>query len=78
MKITVYGAGCAKCHEAEELVCRVAAEIDPYIEVEMVDDPQRMVSAGVLSTPAVAVDGRLKSAGRVPTEEQVRDWIADA
>jgi small redox-active disulfide protein 2 len=76
MKITVYGPGCAKCKQTEDLVRRVVAELGADVEVEKVSDIQAMVMAGVMSTPAVAVDGQMKMAGRVPTPDDVRAWIA--
>ena len=75
-KITVYGPGCAKCKHVEELVRRVAAQIGAQVEVEKVSDVQAMVRAGILSTPAVAIDGVVKSSGRVPKENEVKAWIA--
>lgn len=76
-KITVYGPGCAKCKMTEELVCRVVAESGATVEVEKVSDIQAMVTAGVLSTPAIAVDGVMKMAGRVPKPEEIKSWIAE-
>jgi len=74
-RITVYGPGCRKCHEAEELVRRVVAESGAAAEVEKVSDLREMMKAGVISTPGVAVDGVLKVAGRVPRAEEVREWL---
>ena len=75
MKITVYGPGCRKCHEAEELVRRVVAEAGADATVEKVSDLQAMMKAGVISTPGVAVDGVLKVAGRVPKADEIRAWL---
>jgi small redox-active disulfide protein 2 len=76
MKITVYGPGCRKCHEAEELVRRVVAESGADALVEKVTDLQAMMKMGVISTPAVAVDGVLKIAGRAPKADEVKAWLA--
>ena len=75
MKITIYGPGCAKCKQAEEVVRRVVAESGAAVEVEKVGDIREMVKAGVMSTPAVAVDGAVKLAGRVPKPEEVQSWL---
>lgn len=75
MKITVYGPGCPKCREAEELVRKVAGTSGAGVVVEKVSDLREMMRAGVITTPAVAVDGALKVAGRVPREQEVRSWI---
>ena len=75
MKITVYGPGCRKCHEAEELVKRVIAESGADATVEKVSDLQAMMKMGIISTPGVAVDGVLKVAGRVPKADEIKGWL---
>lgn len=74
--ITVYGPGCMKCKKAEEIVRQVLAEAKVEAAVQHVSDLHAIVSAGVMSTPAVAVDGVVKLSGRVPTADEVRQWIA--
>jgi small redox-active disulfide protein 2 len=76
VKITVYGPGCRKCHEAEELVKRVIAESGSDAVVEKVSDLQAMMKMGIITTPGFAVDGVLKLAGRVPKAEEVKAWLA--
>lgn len=76
MKITVYGPGCRKCHEAEELVKRVVVESGADAVVEKVSDLQAMMKMGIIMTPGFAVDGVLKLAGRVPKAEEVKAWLA--
>ena len=75
MKITVYGSGCAKCQQTEALIRRVVAEADLEAEIVKVSDLREMSAAGILMTPAVAVDGTVKIAGRVPKAEEVATWI---
>jgi len=74
-KITVYGPGCMKCKKTEENVRQVLAETGVEAVVEHVTDIQAIVAAGVMSTPAVAVDGVVKLKGRVPTAEELRQAI---
>lgn len=74
-KITVYGPGCMKCKKTEENVRHVLVETGIQAAVEHVTDTQAIVAAGVMSTPAVAVDGILKLKGRVPTVEELRQAI---
>ena len=76
MRITIYGPGCAKCKQAEAVVLRVVAESGAEAEVEKIGDLREMVKAGVMSTPAVAVDGTVKLTGRVPKPEEVKAWLA--
>ena len=76
MKLVIYGPGCAKCKQAEEVVRRVVAASGATVEVEKVSEIREMVKAGVMGTPAVAVDGVIKVAGRVPRPEEVEAWLA--
>ena len=75
MKITVYGPGCKKCHEAEELVKKVVAESGADATVEKVSDLQAMMKMGIISTPGFAVNGVLKLAGRVPKADEIKGWL---
>ena len=76
MVITVYGPGCARCYETERVVRNVLAELQSDADLQKVSDYQAMAAAGVLATPAVAIDGVIKLSGRVPTTAELRQWIA--
>ncbi len=76
MEIKVYGPGCAKCVTVDKLVRDVVSQKSPDISVEKVSDIREMMKAGILSTPAVVIDGVLKSSGRVPSKEEIESWIS--
>ena len=76
-KITVYGPGCPKCKQAEEQVRRVVKESGLEAEIEKVGDLKAMIAAGVISTPAVSVNGELKVSGRVPKPEEIKKWLEE-
>ncbi len=73
--IKVYGPGCMKCQKTEEIVHQVVKGAGVEATVEHVTDMQAIVAAGVMSTPAVAVDGVVKLTGRIPKVEEVRAWL---
>ena len=75
MEITVFGPGCARCTETEKLVKEVVAAKGGNIAVQKVSDFKEMMAAGIMSTPAVMVDGVVKSTGKVPTKEEIAVWI---
>ncbi len=75
MKIRIFGPGCMKCKETEKVVRNVLAETGVEADVEKVEDIASMVAAGVLTTPAVEVDGMVKIAGRVPKADDIRKLI---
>jgi small redox-active disulfide protein 2 len=76
LNITVYGPGCARCKETEKRVRHVAEE-SAEANVTHCTDPVEMAKAGILRTPAVAVGGVIKVAGRIPEEQEIREWLSD-
>jgi small redox-active disulfide protein 2 len=75
-QVRVFGPGCQKCHLTEERVKKVVSDGSLEASIEKVSDYAAMAAAGILSTPAVSVDGVVKLAGRVPTEDEIRTWLA--
>jgi small redox-active disulfide protein 2 len=75
MKIEVLGTGCARCNTAEEIVKQAVLEAGIEAEVVKVKDLREIAKYGVMVTPAVVVDGELKSVGKIPDLEEVLEWI---
>lgn len=75
MVITVFGPGCARCYETERVVRRALADLQRDGDVVKVSDHQAIATAGIMATPAVAVDGVVRLAGRVPSVEEVKAWL---
>ena len=75
MVITVYGPGCARCYETERVVRNVLAELQHDADLQKVTDYKAIAVAGVMATPAVAIDGVIKLSGRIPKREEVRAWL---
>jgi small redox-active disulfide protein 2 len=76
MRIKVYGTGCKKCQTLYELVVQVIEDTGVTAEIEKVQDMQKIIEAELLLLPGLMIDGVLKSAGRLPTKEEVRGWIS--
>ncbi len=75
MEIKVFGPGCAKCSEVEKLVREVVEARGCNTTVTKVTDLKEMMAAGILSTPAVMLDGQIKSLGKVPTKTEIASWF---
>ncbi|MFN2367069.1 MAG: thioredoxin family protein [Desulfurivibrionaceae bacterium] len=75
MEIKVMGPGCAKCTETEEIVREAVSAAGIEATIEKVTDFQEMAGHGVLSTPAVVIDGAVKCVGRAPTRSEVESWL---
>ena len=76
LNITVFGPGCARCKEAEKIVRQAVEHAGIPADVQKVSDIVAMAKAGVLLTPAVSVNGVVKSAGRIPSESEIQSWIS--
>ena len=75
MKITVYGPGCDKCKRALANVEAAVAQSGVAVEIEKVDKVADISQAGILFTPGVAVDGVIKTTGKVPEIAKILQWI---
>ncbi len=75
MKIEVLGPGCPKCMSVEQNVKKALAELAVEAEVEKVTDIQRIIQKGVMSTPALVIDGEVVLQGKNPTVEQLKNLI---
>jgi len=75
MEIKVLGPGCAKCEQTEKVVKEAVAESGVEANVEKVTDIMKIAGYGVMGTPAVVVDGDVKSVGKIPNKEDILNWI---
>ncbi|MCT7561838.1 thioredoxin family protein [Aliarcobacter butzleri] len=71
MKIEVLGTGCSKCKALEEAVKQAVTKIGGFHEVEKVEDIVEIMNYGVMSTPALVVDGVVKSTGKVLSVDEL-------
>lgn len=72
MKIQVLGTGCPKCEQLARLADEVASESGLDYVLEKVTDVQEIISFGVMMTPALAVDGEVRLAGRLPSKDEMK------
>lgn len=77
MKIEVLGTGCTTCNTAEAIVKDAVAKSGVKAQVVKVSDRLEIAKAGVHLTPAVIIDGQIKSVGKIPEIEDVLGWISE-
>ena len=75
MKIEILGSGCPKCKATEEIVKKVVKKLGKKAEVRHVYDMNKITEYGVIMTPAVAIDGKIKIEGKIPREDEVEKII---
>ncbi len=74
-KLQVLGAGCAKCQKLADTVKSAADALGMEYELEKITKIDQIVAFGVMSTPALAVNGVVKVSGKVPDVEEIKRLI---
>jgi small redox-active disulfide protein 2 len=75
MEIKILGPGCVNCQKVEKLVRETVAEAGVEADIEKVSDIMKIAKFGVFGTPAVVVDGEVKSVGKIPKKEEIMVWL---
>ena len=75
MKIQILGTGCPKCNQLYQNAQQAVAELAIDAELEKVTNLNDIMAFGVMVTPALAIDGQVKSTGKVPTAEAIKEMI---
>jgi small redox-active disulfide protein 2 len=74
-KLQVLGTGCAKCAKLAENAETAAREAGIAYELEKVTDIAAIMAYGVMMTPALAIDGAVKTVGKVPSVEEIKGML---
>ena len=75
MEIKVLGPGCPKCESTKKNVEEAVAESGADVTITKVTDTMEIAKHGVFGTPAVIIDGDVKCVGKVPTKDEIKEWI---
>jgi small redox-active disulfide protein 2 len=75
MKIEILGTGCPKCKQLEANAKKAVEDLKLKAVIEKVIDISKIVDYGVMSTPAIVIDGRVKDSGKIPTVQQIKKWL---
>ena len=74
-KLQILGTGCAKCTALMVNTEAAAKELGVAYELEKVTDLQRIMAFGVMTTPALVVDGVVKVIGKVPSPKEIKPFL---
>jgi small redox-active disulfide protein 2 len=78
MKIEVLGTGCTSCNALEAATQQALTNLEMDVPIGKVTDYGEIMSYGVMSTPALAIDGEVRTVGRVPSVGELTDLLANA
>jgi small redox-active disulfide protein 2 len=75
MKIEILGTGCPKCKMLEANARKALEEMGKKAEVAKITDIDKIIEYGVMTTPALVIDGKVKSSGKVADVEEIKKLI---
>jgi small redox-active disulfide protein 2 len=77
MEIRILGPGCPRCGEVEKRTINVLAELNVGADVQKVTDIKKIAEYKVFATPGLVINGKVKSYGRIPSQEEIKRWIQE-
>lgn len=75
MIIKVLGSGCSSCRKLEANTKKAVEELGIEATIEKVEDLKQILGYGVMKTPALVVDEKVKAMGRIPTVEEIKKYL---
>jgi small redox-active disulfide protein 2 len=77
MEIKILGPGCPRCHEVERRAINALAELNLAADVQKISDIKKIMEYGIISTPGLVINGKVKCSGRIPRPEEIKTWILE-
>jgi len=75
VKIEIFGSGCPRCKQTEKIMKKAVEELGSDAEVYKVTDMMAIMEKGIVSTPAVAIDGKIVLSGKIPSIDEAKRLI---
>ncbi len=75
LTIRILGPGCPACDRMEKTVREVLVELALEADLEHIDDSSEIEKAGIIGTPALLVNGKVKSIGKIPSRNKIKEWL---
>jgi len=78
MVVKILGSGCSKCKALEQKMKELKKKHLPEMEIQRVSDINDIMAYGVMMTPGLVINEKLKSVGRIPQDKQILAWLREA
>ena len=78
MVIKILGGGCARCEQLESIVKQAVSDLDVNAKIQKVKEIREIAQSGILSTPGLIINDKIKSQGKLPDVEIIKEWIQGA
>lgn len=76
--IRIFGTGCISCDKLQGQVIEVLDNMNLAADIEQIHDPDEIGRHGILMTPALMINGQVKSGGKPPTPSQIEQWLGES
>jgi len=76
--IRIFGTGCISCNKLQAQVIEVLSHMNLAADIEQIHDPDEIGRQGIIMTPALMINGKVKSGGKPPTLAQIEQWVKEA
>jgi small redox-active disulfide protein 2 len=77
LEVTILGPGCYSCNKLEQDVMAVLSETGIHASLNHITRPNMIAQYGILPTPALIINGKMKSSGRVPSKSTIKKWLEE-
>ena len=77
LEVIVLGTGCFSCNQLEKDILAVLSETGIKAGLNHVTDPGLIAQYGILALPALIINGKVKSSGRVPSKSMIKKWLEE-
>lgn len=77
LEVTILGPGCYSCNKLEQDVMAVLSETGIQASLNHITDPSLIAQYGILPTPALIINGKVKSKGTVPPKSMIKKWLEE-
>jgi small redox-active disulfide protein 2 len=75
MEIKILGTGCSKCKTLEEITRKVVRDNSIVADIAKVEDIVEIMKYNIMTTPALVIDGKVVSKGRIPSAEEIKQLL---
>lgn len=75
LKIEILGLGCPKCEMLEENARKAVNEMNLKVDIVKITDIEKIINYGVMSTPAIVIDGQVKASGKIVDVQEIKKWL---
>lgn len=77
MEIRILGPGCPRCSEVKKRTINALAELNVAADLQKVTDIKKISEYKIFATPGLVINGKVKSSGRIPSLEEIKNWIQE-